>query len=69
MAGLGAEGQGDRPGDGQWVPRSGGRGAGPGRHCLPACACAAPGLPHLQCDFAPSFHPSEKRGPELCSSS
>ena len=47
---------------------SGGGESGPGSPvCLHACAHAAPGPPHLQYDFTPSFHPSEKRGPDLCS--
>lgn len=67
MAGLGAERQGDRAGDGPGVPRSGVGEQGLPPVCLPACARAAPGPPRLPCDFAPSFHPSEERGPELCS--
>lgn len=45
MAGLGAERQGDRAGDGPGVPRSGVGEQGLPPVCLPACARAAPG-PH-----------------------
>lgn len=55
-------------GIGSGTTTSGGGESGPGSPvCLHACAHAAPGPPHLQDDFTSSFHPSEKRGPDLCS--